>query len=124
MSAPEPRPATSIHIEPPPSDGEYGTLDFSTRWPVLSLVCFLGALGSRFLVEAVPRGMVGWPMRLLLPGLGVLVLCFLGLVFGLLGLRNPEHRGLARVGVWANAIGLVLAGLAVAAFFWILRGPR
>lgn len=124
MSQPEPKPAIPIPVEAPLSDGEYGTLDFSTRWPVLSFLCFALALGARYLVQAIPREVVGWPMRMLLPGLGVLALCFLGLIFGLLGLRKPEHRGMARVGILVNGIGLALGGLAVVAFFWILRGPR
>jgi hypothetical protein len=123
VSPPEIEPASPVPVDPVPDD-EYAALDVSTGWPVLSLVCFLGALGARFLVGLVPREVVGWPWRLVLPVLGVLGLSFLGLVFGLLGLRRVEHRGLARAGILLNAVGLVLGVLAVAAFFWILRGPR
>jgi hypothetical protein len=123
VSPPEIEPASPVPVDPP-TDDEYAALDVSTGWPVLSLVCFLGALGARFLVRLVPGGVVGWPWRLVLPVLGVLGLSFLGLVFGLLGLRRVEHRGLARAGILLNAVGLVLGVLAVAAFFWILRGPR
>jgi hypothetical protein len=44
----------------------------------------------------------------------------LGLLFGLLGLRNPEGRGIARIGVFLNATVLVLGVLAFVVFFRIL----
>ena len=124
MSTPELEPTSPIPVDPPLEDDEYAALDVSTGWPVLSLACFVGALGARFLVRLIPSEVVGWPWRLVLPTFGVLGLSLLGLVFGLLGLRRIEHRGLARVGILLNAVGLLLGALAVAAFFWILRGPR
>lgn len=124
MNNPEAETTSPVPVAPLPDDDEYAPLDVSTGWPVLSLACFLGALGARFLVKLVPDEMVGWPWRLVLPPFGVLGLSFLGLVFGLLGLRRVEHRGLARVGILLNTVGLLLGVLAVAAFFWILRGPR
>ena len=114
-------PAGPIAVDPAPADDEYATLNLSTSWPVLSLLCFVGALGARFLVRLIPAEVVGWPWRLILPALGVLALSLLGLVFGLIGLRTPEHRGLSRVGALVNGIALLL-GLAMAGmFFWILR---
>lgn len=111
----DPRPAF-------PGDDEYAVLDLGNVWPLLGLVCFLGALGARFLVELVPRDLLGWPWRLLLPGLSVPVLSLLGLIFGLVGLRRAEGRGLAKVAVLVNAVGLVVGLLAIWVFFAILPG--
>ncbi len=103
-------------------DGEYAALDLPAGWHVASLVCFLAALGSRFLVSLFLPAR--WPsswMRPLVPGVAVLLFAALGIVFGLLGLRNAKSRNMARIGVFLNAIVLVLGLLAAFAFFAILR---
>ena len=88
-------------------------------WHVASLACFAASLGARFLVKILPvaNSFFG---RVFLPGLAVLTLAALGLLFGLRGLRNPEGRGIARIGVFLNATVLVLGTLAVVLFFRIL----
>jgi hypothetical protein len=103
------------------SEDEYGALDLPDAWHVASLACFASSLGARFLVKLLPAAS-SYFGRALLPGLAVFALAGLGLVFGLLGLRRPQGRGLARMGVFLNATVLVLGGLAVAAFFYILPG--
>jgi hypothetical protein len=103
-------------------EGEYAPLDMPAGWHVVSLLCFAAALGSRFLVLVLLPAR--WPsswMRPLLPGLAGLLFAVLGLVFGLLGLRNARGRSLARVGVFLNSIVLALSLLAAFAFFAILR---
>jgi hypothetical protein len=112
-------------VEPRPlphyTEGEYGTLDMPAAWHVASLACFAASLGARFLVKLLPVGSIYFG-RVFLPGFAVFALATLGLLFGLLGLRRPQGRGIAKIGVFLNATVLVLGTLAVAVFFRILRG--
>lgn len=102
-------------------EGEYGALDMPDAWHVASLVCFVAALGARFVVKLLPVANAYFG-RVFLPGLAVLGLAVLGVLFGLLGLRNPEGRGIARIGIFLNATVLVLGVLAFVVFFRILPG--
>ena len=110
--------------EPTPEllDDEYAALKLGAGLPALSLACFAAALGARFLVSWLPVEALGYPWRLLLPALAVPALSALGLLFGLVGLRHRESRGLARVGVFVNAVALGLSGLCAWAIFYILPG--
>lgn len=110
------------HEQSPDFDGEYGAVRLPEAWHVLSLLCFAGALGARFLVTLLPDGLRLPFYRALLPGMLTLALAGLGLVLGLLGLRVPAGRSTARVAVFLNATVLVLGLLAAAAFFYILPG--
>lgn len=106
--------------DPPPFDeGEYAVLQVPHAWHVLSLVFFLAALGSRFVVRVLPMWRGIW-FRPVLTAYLVPVLAGIGLLFGLIALRNPATRGVARVAVFLNLIVLVLSALAIAVFFWIL----
>ena len=108
--------------DPPPFDeGEYSVLQVPDAWHVLSLVFFIAALGARFLVRFLPQGR-GIFYRPVLTAFSVPVLAGLGLLFGLVGLRNPATRGVARVAVFLNLVVLVLSALAIAAFYWIMPG--
>jgi len=110
-------------VEPRPlphyTEGEYGALDMPAAWHVASLACFAASLGARFLVKLLPFGSLFFG-RGSLSALAVLVLAGLGLLFGLLGLRKPGGRGIARIGIFLNATVLVLGILAVIVFFRIL----
>ena len=112
-------------MEPKPlphyTEGEYGALHMPAAWHVASLACFAASLGARFLVKLLPFGSPFFG-RAFLSALAVLVLAALGLLFGLLGLRNPEGRGLAKIGIFLNATVLVLGTLALVVFFRILPG--
>ena len=109
------------HIEPPEfSDGEYGAIKAPDAWHVVSLACFAGALGARFIAKLFPRGWMPPWSRPLLPALVVLILAILGLLFGLMGLRSAQSRGAARVALFLNATVLVLGMLGVGVFFYIL----
>ena len=106
--------------DPPPFDeGEYAVLKVPDAWHVLSLVFFIAALGSRFLVRFLPQGRGIW-FRPVLTAYLVPVLAGIGLLFGLIGLRNPATRGVARIAVFLNLIVLVLSAFAIAAFYWIM----
>lgn len=105
--------------DPPPFDqGEYAVLQVPDAWHVLSLVFFIAALGARFVVRFLPQGGIWYPP--VLTAFLVPVLAGLGLLFGLVALRNPATRGVGRIAVFLNLIVLVLSGLAIAAFYWIL----
>ena len=110
-------------MEPRPlphyTEDEYGALDMPAFWHVASLACFAASLGSRFLVKLLPFGSPFFG-RAFLSALAVLVLAGLGLLFGLVGLRKPQGRGMARIGIFLNATVLVLGTLAVVVFFRIL----
>jgi hypothetical protein len=101
------------------TEGEYGALVLPDAWHVASLACFAAALGARFLVRLLPIGDSRFG-HVFLPGLAVFALAGLGLLFGLLGLRTPHGRGLPKMGMLLNVIVLVLSGLAVAAYVYIL----
>lgn len=106
--------------DPPPFDeGEYAVLQVPDAWHVLSLAFFIAALGARYLVQFLPQGR-GFFYRPVLTAFSVPVLAGLGLLLGLVGLRNPSTRGVARVAVFLNLIVLVLSALAIAAFYRIM----
>ncbi|MDX1630933.1 MAG: hypothetical protein R3234_03680 [Thermoanaerobaculia bacterium] len=114
-----PSPATGT--APPPED-EYALVDLGGGPGLLSILFFVLALGSRFLVELIPVEMRPFPWNILLPGLGVPVLAGIGLLLGLVGLRRASGRGFARVGVLLNSIAVLLSVLAILAFYLILPG--
>lgn len=103
----------------PDFDGEYGAVRLPETWHVLSLLCFAGALGAKYLVSLLTAGA---RPPFYLPGMVALALAGLGLVLGLLGLRVPAGRSTARVAVFLNATVLVLGLLAAAVYFYILPG--
>lgn len=97
-------------------DGEYGEIHFGDSWKnVLSLVCFVAALGSKYLVQGIPRELLpiarpfmAIPMTLLLAAVGI--------AFGMAGLRRSQSTGLAKIGVFLNA---TVFGLACLAFLFV-----
>jgi hypothetical protein len=107
---------------PDVTGGEYGVIRIPDAWHVLSLLCFLAALGARFVTALIPSELNPLFYRPFLTAVSVPALALLGVLFGLLGLRNPEGRGTARVALFLNGVVLVIGSLAIAAFYWIL--PR
>lgn len=106
---------------PDVTSGEYGVVRIPDAWHVLSLLCFLAALGARFLTSLIPREVSPMFYRPVLTAYLIPVLAAVGLLFGLLGLRNPQGRSTARVALFLNGVVLVLGCLGIAAFYWILR---
>jgi hypothetical protein len=101
--------------------GEYGVIRIPDAWHILSLLFFLAALGARFLTSLIPAEVSPLFYRPFLTAVAVPVLALLGLLFGLLGLRNPAGRSTARVALFLNGVTLVLGLLVVAAFYYIAR---
>jgi len=106
---------------PDATGGEYGVIRIPDTWPVLSLIFFLAALGSRFITSLIPTEVNPHLFRPLLTAILVPCLALVGILCGLLGLRNPEGKSMARVALFLNGVTLVLGLLAVAAFFYIAR---
>jgi hypothetical protein len=107
---------------PDPLGGEYGVIRIPDAWHVLSLLCFLAALGARFLIALIPTEGHTFLYRPILTAFTVPAVALVGVCFGLLGLRNPAGRSTARVALFLNGVVVVIGGLAMAAFYWIM--PR
>jgi hypothetical protein len=115
MSAPAPD-------DPLPFDeGEYSVLQTPDVWHVISLMFFAASLGARFLVAFLPSGR-GLFYRPILTAFSVPVLATVGLLFGLVGLRRPASRSVARIAVLLNLVVLALSAVAIAIFYYILPG--
>ena len=106
---------------PDVTGGEYGVIRMPDTWHVLSLLFFLAALGSRFVTSLIPAEVNPHLVRPLLTAVLVPILALVGILCGLLGLRNPQGRSTARVALFLNGVTLVLGLLAMAAFFYIAR---
>jgi hypothetical protein len=107
---------------PETGDGEYGVIRIPDAWHVLSLLCFLAALGARFLIALIPAEVHTFLYRPILTAFTVPAIALVGVFCGLLGLRNPAGRSTARVALFFNGVVVVIGGLAIAAFYWIM--PR
>jgi hypothetical protein len=102
--------------------GEYGAIRVPDAWHVLSLLCFLAAMGARFLTALIPRDLNPFYYRSILTLYAVPAIAGVGVLLGLLGLRNPEGRASAKVALFLNSVVLVLGIVGIAAVRWIL--PR
>jgi uncharacterized membrane protein YjjP (DUF1212 family) len=100
--------------------GEYAVIRMPEAWHVVSLLCFLAAVGARFLTALIPRELSPLFYRPLLTAFAVPVLALLGILFGLLGLMSPEGRSTARVALFLNGVTFVIGVAVLAAFYWIL----
>jgi len=105
---------------PPSPDGEYGEIRFGDSWKnVASLLCFVAALGSRYLVQGIPRELL--PMSRTVMAIPVaLMLGGLGIVLGMAGLRHSRSAGLAKLGLFLNATVFGLACLAALFLFYMV----
>lgn len=114
--------------------GEYAPIVVRGRsLGALSLVFFVASLFARYLVAAVAPADMHFFRRAFLTALAVPILAGVGLLLGLVGSRlsghpSPSHqpgsrgdgRNLARLGMWLNLVVVVLAGLALFAFYRIM----
>jgi hypothetical protein len=112
-------PAAGVN-PPSPEEGEYGAVALPSSWPVLSLLFFAAALASRVFVNLIPREVRPLPGPIL-TAVVVPVFAFLGLGCGLLGKRHRQAAGTARLGIFLNAVTLVLSFLALFAYWIILH---
>ena len=111
-----------VHIHddiPEPAGGEYGSITLPHAWHVLSLLFFAAALGARFLTALIPRELLrGIILPPVLPLFSVPLLALIGVLFALIGLRQPEGRGPAKIALFLNVTVLVLSGLVLG---WIFK---
>lgn len=105
---------------PDPFGGEYGVVAMPDAWHVLSLACFLTALGARFVAALMPADLRGFLYRPVLTAFLVPAFAVLGILLGLMALRKPATRGAAKIALALNGIVLALSALALGAFFYIL----
>lgn len=91
-------------------EGEYGVIDLSDSWHVASLLCFVAALGSRYLVAGIPRELLPLP-RMMMPVVMILIFAGIGICCGMLALRKARTSGAARLGIFLNATVLALGSL-------------
>ena len=87
---------------------------------MLSLACFLAALGARFVAALMPAYLRGYLYRPVLTAFLVPAFAGLGVLLGLVALRSPKTRGAAKVALALNGIVLALSAVALGAFFYIL----
>ena len=102
-------------------DDAYPPLEAPDALPVLSLLFFAAALGSRPLARLLPRDLVPWPRAVLVPIAIAILASSIGALLAAVSMRNPKRRGIARLSLLLNAVVLVLTALAAAAMIWIFR---
>ena len=106
----------------PVAADEYEGISGYPLAPLLSLACFVAALGSRYLVGVLPPEWRVLP-RPFLSALAAPALSLVGLLLALAGMRSAAGRGVARLGLAVNGVVLVLSLLLIAAFFVIYPEP-
>jgi hypothetical protein len=101
-------------------DPAYGPVGSPGGFHVLSLLCFLAALGARFITPLLPSDLKALVYRPVLTAVLVPAFAALGLLCGLIALRKPETRSTAKIALGLNGVVLLLSALALWAFFRIL----
>jgi hypothetical protein len=102
-------------------DDAYAPLEAPDVLPLLSWLCFAGTLVSRPLSSLLPSQLRAYPYGVLMPVAMAGGLALLGLLLAAWGMRRARRRGLARVGLFLNAVVLGLTTLAALGMFWIFR---
>jgi len=106
-----------------PPDEAYAPLEAPDVVPLLSFLCFSASLAAKPISRLLPTPLRRYPWGLMAPAAIAALLALLGLMRALWSSRRARgRRGLARIGVFLNAVVLGLTGLAVLGIFFILRG--
>ena len=100
---------------------EYAVVRFVPSWGLVSVACFVVSIPTRYWIRWLPwepphSGFYAWWTLQAMLGLSVV-----GLLTGALGLWLAERKGLARMGLAANALVLALVLLALLAMRWIFQ---
>jgi hypothetical protein len=121
---PEPRgQVLSARREAGTTADEYQVVGVSgERLGALSLLFFLAALGSRYLVRLLPASLRHYPHGAFYSAVGAPLLSGLGLLVALLALRVSARKTTARLALFLNLVAFLLSSLLLAAFFAILPG--
>jgi hypothetical protein len=102
-------------------DDAYAPLEAPDALPLLSWLCFAGTLVSRPIARLLPREWRPYPYGVLLPVVIAFALSLLGLLLAAWAMRRARRRGLARIGLFLNAVVLGLTLLAALGIVWIFR---
>lgn len=102
-------------------DDAYAPLEAPDALPLLSWLCFAGTLVSRPLARLLPREWRPYPYGVLLPVAIAFGLSLVGLLLAAWAMRRARRRGLARIGLFLNAVVLGLTLLAALGIVWIFR---
>ena len=102
-------------------DEAYAPLEAPDLLPLLSWLCFAGSLVSRPLSRLLPRELRVYPYGVLMPVAVAGGLALVGLLLATWAMRRARRRGLARIGLFLNAVVLGLTTLAALGMFWIFR---
>lgn len=102
-------------------DDAYSPLEAPDALPLLSWLCFAASLVSRPISRLLPREWRPYPYGVLLPVAIAAALSLLGLLLATWAMRRARRRGLARVGLFLNAVVLALTLLAALGIVWIFR---
>ncbi len=100
---------------------EYDVVSFKWNRGLLSILCALPAFLFGILIDELPYVVPSHLRKYLEIALLVALGCAVcGLLLGLSGLRKPETRTLARLGILMNSVVLALEALFILAFRLIL----
>lgn len=102
-------------------DDAYAPLEAPDILPLVSWLCFAGALVSRPLSRLLPRELRIYPIGVLMPVAVAAGLALIGLLLAAWAMRRARRRALARVGLFLNAVVLALTTLAAIGMIWIFR---
>lgn len=102
-------------------DDAYAPLEAPDILPLLSWLCFAGALVSRPLARLLPREWRVYPYGVMMPIAVAAGLSLLGLLLAAWATRRARRRGLARIGLFLNGVVLALTTLAALGLVWIFR---
>ena len=102
-------------------DEAYVPLEAPDTLPVVALLLFSVALGSRPLARLLPPALRPYPWGVLLPVALALAASALGALLAAISMRAARRRALARVALLVNLVVLGLTALAAAGMFWIFR---
>lgn len=104
-----------------PPDEAYAPLEAPDVVPLLSFLCFSASLAARPIARLLLPELWRSPWRVVAPAAIAATLALLGLLLALWASRRAKgRRGLAKIGLFLNAVVLGLTGLAVLAIVFIL----
>jgi hypothetical protein len=109
-----------VTVKDPDLDDEYQPVAISDYWGLISLLFFLAAMTTRFLVRLLPPGMRGYGTLPPLAAKAVPLLALVGILASLAGLRRKRQDVVARLGLLFNLVVFILGSLFLLAF-WIIR---
>lgn len=110
-----------MFARPEPPDEAYAPLEAPDVVPLLSFLCFSASLAARPIARLLLPELWRSPWRVIAPAAIAAALALVGLLLALWSARRAKgRRGLAKIGLFLNAVVLGLTGLALLAIVFIL----